>query len=236
MCSSFNHTAIAILIILPVLLELMSAKAVFKNQNDLSVCSWNIASQGIHWSKTIFSEMKFLQQNTPEYELSGRWHVKEFWGDLEIFLRSSWACGHAWPHRTNKRPWVSFFRDVCLRVPKNATNFKFATNMAMPAPITKMRQWRLNFCSKVHFDLRFASLNDFVPFEPLPVKKDKVKILKHLGTNVLQCYWNVLLNLTKMVQKKLTHFMPLVSFCIPWKYQKTWCFLMFSRGIERNQW
>ena len=44
----FNHTAIAIPIILPVLLELMSAKAVFKNQNDLSVSSWNIASQGIH--------------------------------------------------------------------------------------------------------------------------------------------------------------------------------------------
>ena len=58
----------------------------------------------------------------------------------------------------------------------------------MPAPITKMRQWRLNFLLKVHFDLRFAPLNDFVPFEPLPVKKDKVKILKHLGTNVLQFY------------------------------------------------
>ena len=31
----------------------------------------------------------------------------------------------------------------------------------------------------------------------------------------------------------LTHFMPLVSFCTPWK-QKTWGFIMFSAGIERD--
>ena len=33
-----------------------------------------------------------------------------------------------------------------------------------------------------------------------------------------------------------SYFMPLVSFYIPWKYQKTSNFLMFSGGIERNQW
>ena len=34
----------------------------------------------------------------------------------------------------------------------------------------------------------------------------------------------------------LTHFMPLVSFDTPRKHQKTFGFLMFSRGIERDQW
>ena len=32
---------------------------------------------------------------------------------------------------------------------------------------------------------------------------------------------------------QLTHFMPLVSFYTPWKYQKTRCFLIFSGGVER---
>ena len=34
----------------------------------------------------------------------------------------------------------------------------------------------------------------------------------------------------------LTHFMPLISFCTLWKQQKASRFLMFSRGIERDQW
>ena len=34
----------------------------------------------------------------------------------------------------------------------------------------------------------------------------------------------------------LTHFMPLISFYTPWKHQKTSDFLMFSGGIERDQW
>ena len=34
----------------------------------------------------------------------------------------------------------------------------------------------------------------------------------------------------------LAHFMPLVSFYTPWKYQKTSSFLIFSGGIERDQW
>ena len=34
----------------------------------------------------------------------------------------------------------------------------------------------------------------------------------------------------------LTHFMPLASFYIPWKLQKTRGFLMFSGGIEKDQW
>ena len=35
---------------------------------------------------------------------------------------------------------------------------------------------------------------------------------------------------------KLTHFTVLISFYTPWKQQKTYCFLMFSEGIERDQW
>ena len=33
----------------------------------------------------------------------------------------------------------------------------------------------------------------------------------------------------------LTHFMPLVSFYAPWKHQKTFGFLMFSGGIEKDR-
>ena len=33
----------------------------------------------------------------------------------------------------------------------------------------------------------------------------------------------------------LTHFMQLVSFSTPWKHKKTFGFLMFSGGIERDQ-
>ena len=34
----------------------------------------------------------------------------------------------------------------------------------------------------------------------------------------------------------LTHFVPLISFDTLWKHQKTSGFLMFSRGIKRDQW
>ena len=34
----------------------------------------------------------------------------------------------------------------------------------------------------------------------------------------------------------LTHFMPLISFDTPRKHQNTRGFLMFSWGIERDQW
>ena len=33
-----------------------------------------------------------------------------------------------------------------------------------------------------------------------------------------------------------SHFMPLVYFATPWKHQKAFRFLMFSGGIERDQW
>ena len=33
----------------------------------------------------------------------------------------------------------------------------------------------------------------------------------------------------------LTHFMSLISFYTPWKHQKTFGFLMFSWGVERDQ-
>ena len=37
-------------------------------------------------------------------------------------------------------------------------------------------------------------------------------------------------------EQAVTHFMPLVSFYIPWKHQKTFGFLIFSGGIERGHW
>ena len=36
--------------------------------------------------------------------------------------------------------------------------------------------------------------------------------------------------------QNLTHFMPLVFLYTPWKHKKTSAFLMFSGGIERDQW
>ena len=36
--------------------------------------------------------------------------------------------------------------------------------------------------------------------------------------------------------KSLMHFMPLIFFYTPLKYQKTEGFLMFSGGIETDQW
>ena len=41
-------------------------------------------------------------------------------------------------------------------------------------------------------------------------------------------------NILKM--KLLIHFRPLISFYTPYKHQKTKAFLMFSKGIERDQW
>ena len=38
------------------------------------------------------------------------------------------------------------------------------------------------------------------------------------------------------ISSLLTHFMSLVSFYTPRKYQKTRCFLMVSEGAEINQW
>ena len=35
---------------------------------------------------------------------------------------------------------------------------------------------------------------------------------------------------------ELTHFMSLVYFYTPWKYQKTFDFLIFSGGKKRDQW
>ena len=39
-----------------------------------------------------------------------------------------------------------------------------------------------------------------------------------------------------LIFMQLTHFMPLVSFYTFWKHQKTKGFLVFSGGIEREQW
>ena len=39
-----------------------------------------------------------------------------------------------------------------------------------------------------------------------------------------------------VTQPCLTHYCPVFSFYIPWKYQKTVGFLMFSRGIKSEHW
>ena len=55
------------------------------------------------------------------------------------------------------------------------------------------------------------------------------KVLIHcMQKNLLILSWYLIIS--------LTHYMPLVSSHIPWKYQKTKCFLMFSGGIESAQW
>ena len=46
--------------------------------------------------------------------------------------------------------------------------------------------------------------------------------------------WMVLLNQHFWNTMQLTHFMPLISFYIPWKHQKISGFLMFSGDIERH--
>ena len=40
----------------------------------------------------------------------------------------------------------------------------------------------------------------------------------------------------EFVSYSLIHFMPLVSFYTSWKHRKTYGFLMFFGGIERDQW
>ena len=47
---------------------------------------------------------------------------------------------------------------------------------------------------------------------------------------------NVMFIYLSMFKGLLTHFMPQVSFNTPWKHQKTFDFLMFSGGIERDLW
>ena len=47
---------------------------------------------------------------------------------------------------------------------------------------------------------------------------------------------NVMFIYLSMFKGLLTHFMPQVSFNTPWKHQKTFGFLMFSGGIERDLW
>ena len=66
--------------------------------------------------------------------------------------------------------------------------------------------------------------------------------LKRVQRSLLRTasYWH-LINSAKSVKfillnSTLTHLMPLVSFDIPWKRQKIKGFLMFSGGIERDQW
>ena len=45
-----------------------------------------------------------------------------------------------------------------------------------------------------------------------------------------------MLEMIVSINSVLAHFMPLVSFDTPWKYQKPFGFLILSGGIERDQW
>ena len=62
---------------------------------------------------------------------------------------------------------------------------------------------------------------------------NKIKVLK------FEKSWDKLLgknSLYRQSGKRLTHFMPLISFDTPWKHQKTRGFRMFSGGIKSDQW
>ena len=48
--------------------------------------------------------------------------------------------------------------------------------------------------------------------------------------------WKTLRSRFSWRKDTLTHFISLVSFYIPWKYQTTRGFLIFSGGIERGPW
>ena len=51
------------------------------------------------------------------------------------------------------------------------------------------------------------------------------------------CYdKSAIANETATVFLYLTHFMPVLSFYTPWKHQETFGFLMFSGGVESDQW
>ena len=47
---------------------------------------------------------------------------------------------------------------------------------------------------------------------------------------------NPMIYLSSFSKVPLTHFMPLIVFYTPWKYQETRGFLIIARGIERDQW
>ena len=72
--------------------------------------------------------------------------------------------------------------------------------------------------------------------------KNSIKLKSAISGHLLQCScaihyeFNVLAVDSNMLKLLLTHFMPLVSFDTPWKHQRTKGFLMFSGGIEKDQW
>ena len=57
-----------------------------------------------------------------------------------------------------------------------------------------------------------------------------VTLLKQLGSNKRFQFL-----IKTLIKYFLTHFMPLVSFYTPWKYRKTFSFLMLSGGEETGQ-
>ena len=65
------------------------------------------------------------------------------------------------------------------------------------------------------------------------LQRKQTKFLVYYSTNIYYLYFG---DSQAMNSFLLTYFMPLVSFYTPWKHQKTSGFLMFSGGIERDQW
>ena len=84
------------------------------------------------------------------------------------------------------------------------------------------------------FDVDFTQ-NVFLPALPFHRTLIFVLRLKNVQLSLfdvmsLFCVFIILLT------NRLTDFMPLISFYTPWKHQKTKGFLMFSAGMERDQW
>ena len=67
-------------------------------------------------------------------------------------------------------------------------------------------------------------------------KKNKLRYSFLSKFRVLVMQYLVEKHFLPFFSQNLTHFMPLVFLYTPWKHQKTSAFLMFSGGIERDQW
>ena len=72
------------------------------------------------------------------------------------------------------------------------------------------------------------------PHGPLSRNNRKYTAWLFFRTLVNNCFWIQFPLLTSL--RILIHFMHFVTLHSPWKYQKVCGFLMFSRGIERDQW
>ena len=85
------------------------------------------------------------------------------------------------------------------------------------------------------YDLIFSISTSF-----MQIAAQKIQMFKTIQqsqlTSLCCLYFKLLEHSDLFVANLLTHLMPLDSFCTPWKPQKTKGFLMFSGGIEKEQW